>query len=165
MRRPIQLILLLLIATNLSGCSGPTRARTTDSAKASSTSQTPTEDPNKFTCKKLCKQTEGCPVSSAHCKKERDPAVCWSFYYTDKSRQRTCYHKYNNQKECPEALPVYCNAETEEVLPNYYPTPVVLPSQSKQVNEAQDRESAAEGSRQISPPESQSPGWSYENPW
>ena len=107
----------------LAGCSGAARARALDGSSAKNT--TNNEDPNKFTCKKLCRDTPGCPVSSAHCKKEREPAVCWSFYYTEKSRQKTCYHRFNNKIDCPEDYPVYCNPETEEILPNFIPPATV----------------------------------------
>ena len=115
-------ILAAAVALILIGCGDPnTRLeRTNDRGSRQSQTVAPTEDPTKFTCKKLCRETKGCPVSLAHCKKERDPPVCWSFYYLSASRNGTCFHRAN-QGKCPEQHPVYCNGETEEILPDFYP--------------------------------------------
>ena len=93
-------------------------------------------DPSKTSCKSICAGITGCPVKQAHCKKEVDPPVCWSLYYTSDDRSDWCFFR-KDPLNCPEQFPIYCDGESGLVLPDFRPpTTTPLPPKSKKLTSA-----------------------------
>ena len=105
-----------------SGCS-PRNRQDSDSEENQGRSKSTKDpelkfDPTKTSCKSICAGIQGCPVKLAHCKKEVDPPVCWSLYYTSDHRNEWCFFR-KDPANCPEQFPVYCDGDSGLVLPEY----------------------------------------------
>lgn len=136
----------LVVTALLSGCnSKKQKSRNEESQLGSDVAESetegrskPTKDPDlvfdasKVSCKSICSGIEGCPVKQAHCKKEVDPPVCWALYYTSDSREDWCFFR-KDPLNCPEQFPIYCEAESGLVLPDYRPPTTTPPPPKKRL--------------------------------
>jgi hypothetical protein len=132
----------LAITTLLAGCSVEKRSQSKEnklgSHEASEGRSKPTKDPDlvfdpsKTSCKSICSSIEGCPVKQAHCKKEVDPPVCWSLYYTTDLREDWCFFR-KDPLNCPEQFPIYCDSDSGLVLPDFRPPTTTPPPPKKRV--------------------------------
>jgi hypothetical protein len=128
----------LYVAVSLTGCKSE-KQRKSENHLGSDESQgrtTPTKDPDlvfdpsKTSCKSICSGIEGCPVKQAHCKKEVEPPVCWALYYTSDYRTDWCFFR-KDPLNCPEQFPVYCDAESGLVLPEFRPPTTTTAAKKK----------------------------------
>ena len=86
-------------------------------------------DPSKISCKSICASIQDCPVKQAHCKKEVDPPVCWSLYYTSDERDDYCFFR-KDPIHCRETLPIYCDGDSGLVLKDFRPATTTPPPTS-----------------------------------
>lgn len=115
----------LLVTAALSGCKSEKQRKNANLDENQGRTK-PTKDPDlvfdpsKTSCKSICSGIQGCPVKQAHCKKEVDPPVCWSLYYTSDHRTDWCFFR-KDPLNCPEKFPVYCDPDSGLVLPQFRP--------------------------------------------